>query len=304
MNQSPGSIVILISYVTELIFDIEQMLKVGQTLHGRFSTGHGGKGLNMAVGVRRLGPTPTMIGRVGRDGHTEAALAFLAAEGLDTSTLVRDDAGGAAGVIVRMPDGANAIVIDAGANLRLSTADIDRHHSSLRGAAVALAQLELPQATAAHAFAIARAGGAITVLNPAPAPTGPLDKSLLDVCDIVTPNQTEAMLMTGIQDDSDESLLQAARQLGAGVRDVIITVGERGALVCQRSGKVDWVRPPSVRVVDTSGAGDAFNGGLVTALAEGRSLVDAARFAVRVASLKCTRAGTSVAMPWRNEVDA
>jgi ribokinase len=302
MKHPSHDIVILLSSVTELIFDLPRMLRVGETLCGNFSVGHGGKGLNMAVATRRLGHSPAVIGRLGTDAHSEAAIDFLAREGLDISRLVRDPAGGSAGVIFRMPDGANAIAIDAGANMRLSVDDIDRHAEVFRRAKVVLAPLELPQSAIARAFQHAREGAAITILNPAPAPIGPIDPALLDVCDILTPNQHEAVHLSGHSGESNATLLASATSLSQGRRHVLLTAGERGALIVDRAGTHAWVPPPVVKVLDTSGAGDAFNGGLAVALAEGKPLADAARFAVTVASLKCTRHGTSVAMPMRNEV--
>jgi ribokinase len=298
-------ICILISYVTELIFDVDELPRLGETLHGHFSVGHGGKGMNMAVCAQRLGASPQILGRVGTDSFSTHAMAFLADEGLKLDSLQRDDTGGSAGAVFRLKNGSNAIVLDTGANGRLTPKDLEPHHDLLRNSSFVLSPLEIPVATVEHAFRIAKSGGATTILNPAPIPDDGLPDSLLDVCDIVTPNFHEASSLGPLLSESNESILVCAThasQRGTTRRDIIITVGDRGAFVYQRVGTHRWCRPPKANIVDTTGAGDAFNGGLITALARGASLFEAAEFGVRVATTKCTRQGTARAMPRKEEL--
>jgi len=206
-------------------------------------------------------------------------------------------------VIVDDAHGENAIVVDPGAGMCLTTADLDRAAGRIAQSAVLVTQLEIPTDTAERGLALARHSGVQTILNPAPALT--LPDRILALCDVLTPNAHEAEALTGraVNDITDaERAAEVLRGRGAG--HVVITLGGQGALLAGPEGSTHVRAVDAGPVVDTTGAGDAFTGALAVGLAEGRSLHDAVRFASAAAGLSVTRPGTAVAMPTRAEVEA
>jgi ribokinase len=225
-------------------------------------------------------------------------------EGIDTRFLVRAHGGttGAAGIIVQESRGENAIIVVPGAANALTLEEIDRARDQIAESAVFLTQLELPVPTVEHGLRTARALGVPTILNPAPACA--LDDSIFELCDYITPNESEAATMTGYPVVSPSDAEKAAdRLLARGVRNVILTRGAQGALVKTRSLTEYIDAFDAGPVIDTTGAGDAFNGGFAVALSEGLSVVEATRFGCVVAGLSVTRHGTAPSMPKRAEVE-
>jgi ribokinase len=289
-------VVVIASYVEEIIFDLPRLMLPGETLAGRFREGRGGKGFNMTIAARRCGADVVPVMKIGGDGFSAKALAALRAEGICESRVsTSPDRPSGIGVILVGADGGNTIAIDPGANDLLNPHDIISAAEDIAAADVVLAQLEVPFQPVIEAFRLARASGALTILNPAPAPAVPIPGELLALTDLITPNESEATAITGTGPADDWEL--AAKFLhAAGPRSVVVTLGARGAGLLM-DGACSLIPAPSVAAVDTSGAGDAFNGALAARLAAGDPLKDACRFAVRYAALQVTRPGTSRAMP-------
>ena len=275
----------------------------GETVtNGTLLVNHGGKGANQAVAARRLGAHVRLIACVGRDASGAAIRAGLAAEGVAVDGVV--DAPAAAtgtALIVVDPAGRNQITVAPGANRALTVADVAARADDFAWADVVLCQLEIPLACVDAALKLARVHETVSILNPAPVPDERLE--LLGLVDYLTPNEGEAARLAGVKARSPGDAVEAARILrGAGAGTVVVTLGENGALAVG----AETVRVPafSVKTVDTTAAGDAFNAGLGVGLADGRSLDDALRFASAVAGLTCTRRGAQASLPDRAEVDA
>lgn len=300
------SVAILGIFVADLAFEAKRLPKMGETILGEgFRMGPGGKGSNQAVAAAKAGARVTFITRVGRDPFADIALKAWGEAGIDTSRVIADPdrPTGAAFIFVSTVDRNNAIIVEAGAAGALSAADIEGCRDAIEGAQVFVTQLEQPIPAARRGLEIARAAGVATVFNPAPAAALPDD--FLALCDYATPNESEAAELAGLAVETvDEARAAADRLLARGVRCAILTLGERGALF--HDGTTSELVPafPVPRVLDTTGAGDAFTGGFATALAEGRPPLEAVRFGCATASLSVTKLGTAPAMPSRAEIDA
>lgn len=288
----------------DLVVRTPRMPQKGETiLGGPFFSGPGGKGANQAVGAARLGGEVTMVARVGRDQFGDTAVSNFRQEGVGLDCVLRSGEAhtGIASILVDAA-GENVIVVASGANAELSPADVEASADAITGADVMLVQLESPMVTVQRAIEVAHSAGVTVLLNPAPGQ--PLTDDLLRQVDVLTPNQTETQIITGLPAGTPvEAKLAADALLGKGVGTVIVTLGRAGALAVTNDG-VAHVAGFTVDAVDTTGAGDAFNGALAVALAEGRPLVEAVTFANAVAALQVTRQGAAAAMPTRDEVEA
>ena len=296
------AILVIGSSNTDLVVNVDSIPKPGQTVLGdSFFVNPGGKGANQAVGAARLGKDVSFCCKTGEDDYGKAAKELFAKEGMDTSFVFStpDHPSGVALIAVDK-NGENSIVVASGANMDLRPEDIDRIGSFSRFDIV-LCQLEIPLQTVEYIAAKARKDGAKFVLNPAPACK--LPDSLLSCVDILTPNETEAEIISGIKVTDTESAAAAARKImETGVGQVIVTLGSKGALLC--SDKEQTLVPAfKVRAVDTTAAGDIFNGALCVALSEGKEMVNAIRFASAASSISVTRKGAQASAPYRNEVD-
>jgi ribokinase len=297
-------VAILGIFVADLAFRSPRLPVVGETIAGSgFKRGPGGKGSNQAVAAARLGAKVTMLSRIGRDEFGKLALDTWAKENI-AAAVGQDDSAptGAAFIYVDQKTGDNAIIVVPGAAAAISAADIDAAAGHIRGAKVFVTQLEQPIAAARRGLEIARAAGVTTIFNPAPAM--PLDRDLYPLCDYITPNETEAATLTGIRVASlDDARRAADALLEMGVGTALITLGEKGALL---HGKGFSRHVPALQagtVVETTGAGDAFNGGFATALARGMEPRDAVRFGCATAGISVTRPGTAPSMPTLSEVE-
>jgi ribokinase len=291
------------SYVVGLTIRAPRFPVAGETLIGEdFDFGPGGKGSNQAVGAARLGAKVTLLEKIGRDAFGRTALDLYAAEGIDPANVHQvEELGTGVAVITLNAMGENHIILDLGANNLLGPADVDGIEREISQSDVVMSILEIRPETAGRAMALGKAKGALTILNPAPARALP-DEVLVDV-DVITPNETELRILLGMAPDAPGDVADLARQLkGRGVGSVVVTRGGAGALVLDADGKVTEVAGIPVDVVDTTGAGDAFNAALGTALGEGQSLVEAARFAVVAGALCCTSLGVIPALPTRASV--
>ncbi len=298
-------IVILGIFVADTAYRADRQPKIGETILGTsFVLGPGGKGSNQAVAAAMAGGHVHFITRLGRDAFADIARATWARAGVHPEVTEDPDSyTGAAYIFIENGTGNNAIIVAPGAAGRVSVADVDAKADLIRSASVFVTQLEQPIPAARRALELARGAGVITILNPAPA--APLDDAMLALCDYLTPNESEAETLTGLPVTTIAEAEAAADALMArGVGAVIITLGANGALYRDRTRSVHVPVISAGPVVETTGAGDAFNGGFAVALSEGQDVVQAMRFACATAGISVTRPGTAPAMPARAEIDA
>jgi ribokinase len=300
-----GRVVILGVFVADTAFRAARLPRIGETILGQgFALGPGGKGSNQAVAVGRLGQPVSFITRVGDDPFGEMALKVWGEAGV-TPVVTRASGSqtGAAFIFVDAASGDNAIIISPGAAAEIAPADLEAQAALIAASAVFLTQLEQPLAAAVRGLELARAAGVTTILNPAPAQD--LADAVLGLCDWITPNETEAAAITGLPVGSDaEARAAADRLIARGAGGVVMTLGARGALLHGRGRSEVVPAIPAPRVVETTGAGDAFNGGFATGLARGLDPADAVRLGCVVAGLSVTRAGAAASMPTADEVAA
>jgi ribokinase len=275
----------------------------GQTILGRdFDMGPGGKGSNQAVASARLGADAALVAYVGADALARIGTDLYEAEGVDARHVrALPDRATGVGFIILNTEGNNFIILDMGANDALDPAAVEAAGERIAASDVVLTVLEIPTPAAERALELGRAAGARTILNPAPA--RPLPASIFAHVDVLVPNESELRVLLDLPaDDATPSRMLAQRLRDRGVGTVIVTLGREGALVL--SDEHDLHIPPmDVSVVDTTGAGDAFCAGLAVALAEGKSIPDAARFAAVCGSHACTRLGVIPALGRRAEID-
>jgi ribokinase len=300
MTMASPRLLVVGSSNTDLIVRADRLPGPGETvLGGDLITAPGGKGANQAVAAARLGAAVTFVARVGQDMFGQTALDNFHREGLDTRYVMQDaTAPSGVALIVVGPSGQNLIAVAPGANSRLTPQDVEAARPAFAEASVVILQLETPLETVRAAAHLGRAAGALVILNPAPAQ--PLPAELYAAVDLLTPNETEAALLTG------ESTPEAAAAvfLKQGVRTVIINLGEAGALLATQSDPMRRIPGFHVQALDTTAAGDAFNGGLGVALARGQPRESAVRFAHAVAALSVTRLGAQPSLPTLAEVEA
>ncbi len=296
------SIVVVGSSNTDMIIQLDRIPKPGETLlGGDFASAAGGKGANQAVAAARSGGNVSFIARVGNDMFGTQAIAGFKRDGIDIDHVIVDkSAPSGVAMIFVAKDGENSIAVAGGANARLSPADVRKGAKTIRSADMLVAQLETPLETIEAAAGIAAKAGVRFILNPAPA--CPLPDSLLNLVSFLTPNETEAELLTGIKVADKAGASKAAAALRArGVETVIITLGSRGALLADADGE-QFIPGFKVKAVDTTAAGDTFNGALAVALAEGMTSAAAVRFANAAAAISVTRAGAPASAPTRKEI--
>lgn len=298
-------IVILGVFVADTAYRAARQPRMGETILGNgFKLGPGGKGSNQAVAAARLGGDVTFVTRLGRDPFADMARSTWAAAGVKHAVIETPDSyTGAAYIFVEEASGNNAIIVSPGAAMLISAQDIEANAHLICSAGVFVTQLEQPIPAAVRALELARSAGVATILNPAPA--AKLPDAVFGLCDYFTPNETEAEEITGIKVASQDDARRAGRALlEMGVGTAIITLGEKGALI---HGPTLSEIVPAINagpVVETTGAGDAFNGGFAVGLARGMDVVDAVRFGCAVAGISVTRPGTAPSMPSLSEVEA
>ena len=302
-----GSVTVLGIFVADLTFVAERLPRMGETLIGDdFRIGPGGKGSNQAVAAARAGAAVSLIARLGRDEFGDMARALFAAEGIDDGAVLSSDAHatGAAAISVDASSGDNAIIVVPGAAGAITPGDIAAAEATIKKADVFVTQFEVPLPVAARGLEIARRHGVATILNPAPA-VASVTPDLYTLTDYFTPNETEAAALAGRPVNTvDEAEAAADVFLDRGVGAAIITLGAGGAFAKSHDVRGHVAAIDAGPVVETTGAGDAFNGALAVAIAEGRPLLDAVRFASVAAGLSVTRPGTAQSMPARTEIDA
>jgi len=288
---------------TDLIIPLDRIPRPGETLLASdLETAAGGKGANQAVAAARCGARVAFVARLGSDALGDQAMSGFATEGIDVSCVVRDArAPSGAALIFVDRRGANCIGVALGANRRLTTADVHRARGLISSASVVLMQLETPLSTIVAATRLAAKQRTTVILNPAPACR--LPDSLLRDITILTPNETEAEVLTGIKPTGLRNAKRAADSLRRrGVKIVIITLGKRGALIADAQG-ARVIKGYAVKVRDTTAAGDVFNGALAVALTDGRSIDSSVVFANAAAALSVTKFGAQPSAPTRRQID-
>jgi ribokinase len=302
---SKPRIAILGIFVADLAFRAKRLPVMGETLLGQgFAMGPGGKGSNQSVAAARAGGAVSFIAKLGRDSFGDIALKTWGADGIDTSQVLISDSvpTGAAFIFVSSETGDNAIIVEAGAAGTLTADDVTAAEKAISASQVFVTQLETAVAASRRGLELARKHGVITVFNPAPA--AKINPAIYALCDYVTPNETEAAEITGVPVNTvDEARKAGDALLKLGAKNALITLGANGALLHNRDQSVH-VPTYKVKVVETTGAGDAFNGAFAVAIGEGRAPVEATRFACACAALSVTKAGTAPSMPVRGEIDA
>ena len=298
------TIVVLGGINMDLIGVAPRLPTPGETVIGEsFYTAPGGKGGNQAVAAARLGATVRMVGRVGRDTFGPGMLADLRRYGIDVSG-VAEDPDHVSGIAIILLDAQrqNHIVAIYGANAACDEAQLEAAKSALDGADALLLQLEIPFEVSLAAARYARANGVRVIWDPAPALN--MQQAVYTAVDVLTPNQTEATQLTGIEvTDADSAGLAADALLQAGVPVAVVKLGEQGVLFASAAESA-FIAPHSVEVVDTIAAGDAFGAALAVALSEGRGLTEAVSYGAAAGALAVTKPGAQEAMPTRDEVNA
>jgi len=295
-----STILVVGSANVDLVVTSKKLPLPGETLLGAaFSSHLGGKGANQAVAAARAGAKVRMLARVGQDAFGDRLLDGLTAEGIDTTSVLRVAAASGVALIVTT-GGSNMIVVAPGAN-DLLTEDAVRNEY-FDGIQCVLAQLEIPLETVQRTAALSRERGAVFILDPAPARS--LPDALLGNVDWLTPNESEARILLGVSEQKVDGVAAAREFRRRGVPGVIIKLGDRGIVLCH--GENDPITLPALKVsaVDTTAAGDVFNGAFAAALTHGKNPVDAAKFAIAAAGISVRRLGAQSSIPRREEIDA
>jgi len=297
-------ITIVGSFAVGLTMRAPKLPIFGETMLGSdFDMGPGGKGSNQAVGTARLGAHSALVAMIGTDKLAGIATDLYAAEGVDAAHVAqRPERATGVGFIILNDRGENFIILDMGANELMDAAAVDAAESRIAQSSVVMAVLEIPTAAAARAMELGREHGARTILNPAPARA--LPPEIFANVDYLTPNESELRILLGLPAHDPSSSRELAAELRKrGVRTVVVTLGQTGALIL--ADDLDVMVPAvPVDVVDTTGAGDAFNSGFAIALAEGRDVVDAVRYGVACGAVACTKLGVVPSLPGRARADA
>ena len=296
-------IVVIGSSNTDMIIKMPRIPLPGETITGgSFSKAAGGKGANQAVAAARAGGRVTLIARVGSDLFGDTAIAGFVADGIDVSCVLKDaESPSGMALIFVAEDGENSIGVAPGANSRLSQKDIERFRDVVAAADLLVMQLETPMESVQAAAEIAAANGVRVILNPAPA--APVPAEVLRHVDILTPNEHEAKMLTGLEVKDEATARKAAEALMTrGVGKVLITMGSRGAFVASEAFR-GMIGGYAVQAVDSTAAGDVFNGALAVALCEDRPLREAVVFANAAAALSVTKLGAQPSIPKRQEIE-
>ena len=300
MNSTRKPIVVVGSVTMDMVTLTPQIPRIGQTVIGTgFGTTPGGKGANQAVAAARLGYPVQMVGKVGSDVYGPELLDNLSHAGVGIAAMEKVDGPSGLAPIFLSEAGENAIVVVPGANGKVDIATVDRHADLIRSAGMVLCQLELPLSTVDHTLALCAAAGVPVMLDPAPA--APLPTESFPRIAWFTPNETEALLYTSPNASPEAA---ASELIARGLAGVVLKRGSEGAYVATSQGLAAWIKPFPVKVIDTVGAGDCFNGAFAVALLEGLDPVAAARFASAAAAISVTRRGAQASMPSRAEVEA
>ena len=302
MQGSGKPIVVVGSINMDLVATAEHIPLAGETIHASgFHTYPGGKGANQAVAAARLGYPVKMVGMLGADSFGADLRKALVASGVDVGEVGVTDGPSGVAMIVVAASGENSIAVNAGANARLTPEYLDAKAGLLRGAGAVLTQLEIPLETVVRLSEICREAGVPLILDPAPA--APLPQEILEGTRWFTPNETEAAFFAGLKGEMQDNKRVADALFARGIGGVILKQGAKGAYLGTPDGWSSQVDAFQVKAVDTTAAGDAFNGAFAVGLMLGREPAESARFAAAAAAISVTRAGAQASMPDRGEVE-
>jgi len=286
-------------FVADISFSGPKIPAVGETILGnKYNVGPGGKGCNQAVAIARLGAKVNFISKIGKDSYGELALNTLTKNKINTKSVIQDEnlQTGVAGILVDKNSGKNAINVIVGAPSTLKVVEINKHINIIKNSKIFLTQLEVPKDVTLHCLKTAKEYGCLTILNPAPA--SEITKEFYNNIDYFTPNETEAEFYTGIKITNEKEAKQAADKLiNLGIKKIIITLGEKGLFYSDGKEEI-YLQATPVKAIDTTGAGDAFNGGLAFGLSKEKPIKECLELANKVAGISTTKLGAGDAMPF------
>ena len=299
-----SEITVLGIFVADISFSGPKIPSIGETILGKkYNVGPGGKGCNQAIAIARLGGNTNFISKIGKDAYGELALKTLEKNKISTENIIQDgnQQTGVAGILVDQNTGKNAINVIVGAPSSLKISEIEKQINLIKKSKIFLTQLEVPKDVTLHCLKTAKENGCITILNPAPA--SEISKEFYNNIDFFTPNETEAEFYTGIKITSEKEAKQAAdKLLNLGIKKIIITLGEKGLFYSD--GKEEtYLKASAVKAIDTTGAGDAFNGGLAFGLSKEKPIKECLELANKVAGISTTKLGAGDAMPFLKDIN-
>jgi len=285
-------------FVADISFSGPKIPVVGETILGNnYNIGPGGKGCNQAIAIARLGGKVNFISKIGKDDYGQLAINTLNQNNIDTSAIIKssDHQTGVAGIMVDKKTGKNAINVITGAPSTLTIDEVNKNIDKIKNSKIFLTQLEIPKNVTLHSLKIAKENDVLTILNPAPA--SEISKEFFNYIDYFTPNETEAEFYTGIKITNKKEAKEASIELlNLGLKKVIITLGDKGLFYSDGKEEIH-LKATSVKAIDTTGAGDAFNGGLAFALSKNKSIKYALNLAKQIAGLSTTKLGAGNSMP-------
>ena len=291
-------------FVADISFSGNKIPVVGETILGdSYNIGPGGKGCNQAIAISRLGGEVSFITKLGKDNYGDLALNTLKENNINTSTITQSTnlQTGVAGIMLDKKNGKNAINVIAGAPSTLTISEIDKHINTIKKSKIFLTQLEIPTEVTLHCLKAAKEFGLINILNPAPACK--LSNDFFNLVDYFTPNEIEAEFYTGVKiNDESDAKVSAKKLIDMGIKKVIITLGEKGLFYSDGKEEI-YLKATADKAVDTTGAGDAFNGGFSFALLKGKKIKECLEIANKVAGLSTTKLGAGDSMPTLKDIN-
>ena len=299
-----SEITVLGIFVADISFSGPKIPSIGETILGKkYNVGPGGKGCNQAIAIARLGGNTNFISKIGKDAYGELALKTLEKNKISTENIIQDgnQQTGVAGILVDQNTGKNAINVIVGAPSSLKINEIEKKINLIKRSKIFLTQLEVPKDVTLHCLKTAKENGCITILNPAPASV--ISKEFFNNIDFFTPNETEAEFYTGVKIVSEKEAKQAAdKLLNLGIKKIIITLGEKGLFYSDGKEEI-YLKASAVKAIDTTGAGDAFNGGLAYGLSKEKPIKGCLELANKVAGISTTKLGAGDAMPFLEDIN-
>ncbi len=299
-----SDISILGIFVADISFSGSKIPAVGETILGdKYNIGPGGKGCNQAIAIARLGGKVNFISKIGRDSYGDLAINSLKKNNINTENIIQDKnlQTGVAGILVDKKTGKNAINVIVGAPSSLKVSEISNQINLIKKSKIFLTQLEIPKDVTLHCLKIAKNSGCITILNPAPA--SEISKEFYKNIDYFTPNETEAEFYTGVKIVNENDAKKAAAKLiNLGIKKVIITLGDKGLFYSDGKQEI-YLKAISVKAIDTTGAGDAFNGGLAFGLFKEKSIKECLELANKIAGISTTKLGAGDSMPYLEDIN-
>ena len=298
-----SEITVLGIFVADISFSGPKIPSIGETILGKkYNVGPGGKGCNQAIAIARLGGNTNFISKIGKDAYGELALKTLEKNKISTENIIQDSSQqtGVAGILVDQNTGKNAINVIVGAPNSLTINEIEKKINLIKNSKIFLTQLEVPKDVTLHCLKVAKENGCLTILNPAPA--SEITKEFYNCIDYFTPNETEAEFYTGIKITNEKEAKQAADKLtNLGIKKTIITLGEKGLFYSDGKEEI-YLKASDVKAIDTTGAGDAFNGALAFGLSKGKPIKECLELANKVAGISTTKLGAGDAMPFLKDI--